>query len=194
MNLSILAHLLVTERHRQRAAPAGGFSVPFMSEREVPPETEPLLVTNARGGLVPTRRSREGVARFGFSVCPLEAEPILLGRLYDALWGLSMASNWDNRFNSMSGAIDFMRGSPCKPKNLVISEELVSQFSSEELGGLIGSIDGIRVLSAKLPLGSAILLTTPPMLGVYVRIGDHLGLQLYNVRQTVAVIKVDGMD
>ena len=123
MNLSVLAYLLVTERHRQRAAPAGGFSVPFMSEREVPPETEPLLVTNARGGFVQTRRSHEGVARFGFSACPLESEPILLGRLYDALASLSAASGWMNRFNTMAAAIDFMRASPCKPKNLVISED-----------------------------------------------------------------------
>jgi hypothetical protein len=174
MNLSILAHLLVTERHRQRAAPAGGFSIPFMSEREVPPETEPLLVTNARGGFTQTRRSREGLARFGFSPCPLEGEPILLGRLYNAL--------------------EFMRGTSCKPKNLVVSENLVSQFTTDESGGLVGSVDGIRVLSAKLPLGVALLFTNPSTLGVYVRIGDYLGLQFYNVRQNVAVIKVDGLD
>lgn len=193
MNLSILAHLLVTERHRQRAAPAGGFSVPFMSERKVPQDAEPLLVTNARGGFVPTRRSREGVARFGFSACPLESEPILLGRLYDALQGLSGASGWANRFNTTAAAIEFMRSSPYKPKNLVISENLVSQFTTDESGGLVGNVDGIRVLSANLPLDSAILFTASPALGVYVRIGDYLGLQFYNVRQTVTVIKIDGL-
>jgi hypothetical protein len=90
-------------------------------------------------------------------------------------------------------AIEFMRASPCKPKNLVISENLVSQFITDESGGLVGSVDGIRVLSAKLPMGAALLFTNPPALGVYVRIGDYLGLQIYNVRQSVAVIKVNGM-
>lgn len=194
MNLSILAHLLVTERHRQRAAPAGGFSIPFMSEREVPPETEPLLVTNARGSFTQTRRSRDGLARFGFSPCPLEDEPILLGRLYNALESLSRASNWHNQFNTTAGAIESMRGTSCKPKNLVVSESLVSQFTTDESGGLVGSVDGIRVLSANLPLGGALLFTNPSALGVYVRIGDYLGLQFYNVRQSVAVIKVDGLD
>jgi hypothetical protein len=193
VNLSVLAHLLVTERHRQRAAPAGGFSVPFLSEREVPPEVEPMLVTDARGRFVPTRRSHEGLARFGFSACSLECEPILLGRLYDSMVSLSVEHGWNNQFSTMSDAIDFMRASPFKPKNLVISEDLVSQFTTDESGGLVGSIDGIRVLSAKLPLGAALLFTAPPALGVYVRIGDYLGLQIYNIRQSVAVVKVNGM-
>jgi len=64
----------------------------------------------------------------------------------------------------------------------------------DESGGLVGSVDGIRVLSANLPLGGALLFTNPSALGVYVRIGDYLGLQFYNVRQNVAVIKVDGLD
>jgi len=193
MNLSILAHLLVTERYRQRAAPSGGFSVPFMSEREVPQETEPLLVTNARGSFVPTRRSREGIARFGFSGCPLESESILLGRLYSALGVLSVESGWNNRFTTTNSAIEFMRASSSKPKNLVISDNLVSQFTTSSSEGLVGIVDGIQVLSAKLPLGGALLFTTPPNLGVYVRIGDYLGLQFYNVRQNITVIKVDGM-
>jgi hypothetical protein len=86
-----------------------------------------------------------------------------------------------------------MRSSPYKPKNLVISENLVSQFTTDESGGLVGNVDGIRVLSANLPLDSAILFTASPALGVYVRIGDYLGLQFYNVRQTVTVIKIDGL-
>lgn len=152
-----------------------------------------MLVTNSRGGFTQTRRSLEGVARFGFSACPLKRESILLGRLYEALEATSVASGWNNRFDTTVAAIEFMRASPCKPKNLVISEGLVSQFTTDDSGGLVGSIDGIRVLSAKLPLGAALLFTTPPALGVYVRIGDYLGLQIYNVRQNVAVIKVNGM-
>ncbi len=193
MNLSILSHLLVTERYRQRAAPSGGFSVPFMSEREVPPETEPLLVTNARGGFVQTRRSREGLARFGFSAFPLDSEPLILGRLYEAFESASVTAGWSNRFDSLPAAIASMSASPAKPKNLVISEDLVSRFSTDESGGLVGNFDGIKVLSAKLPMGGALLFTTPPVLGVYVRIGDHLGLQFYNIRQNVAVIRIDGV-
>jgi hypothetical protein len=192
MNLSILAYLLVTERHRQRAASGGGFSVPVMSEREVPPEAEPMLVTTARGGFLQTRRNREGMARFGFSVCPLESESTLLGRLYSALGSLSEGSNWGNRFSSAPAAIEYMQASPFKPKNLVVSEDLVSRFSTET-GELVGNIGDIRVLSAKLPMGGALLFTAPTALGVYVRIGDNLGLQLYNVRQTVVVIKIDGL-
>lgn len=194
MDISLLAHLLVTERHRQRAASGGGWSVPVMSDREVPPEAEPMLVTNARGGFVPTRRNHEGFARFGISACPLESEPVLLGRFYGALASLSSCSKWPNRFSSANEAIGAMQATTYKPKTLVVSESLISQFTTDESGVLVGNIDGIKVLSANLPIGGALLFTNPTLLGVYVRIGDHLGLQFYNVRQTVAVIKVDGLD
>jgi hypothetical protein len=87
-----------------------------------------------------------------------------------------------------------MQATTYKPKTLVVSESLISQFTTDESGVLVGNIDGIKVLSANLPIGGALLFTNPTLLGVYVRIGDHLGLQFYNVRQTVAVIKVDGLD
>jgi len=193
MNFSILSYLLTTERYRQRAASGGGFSVPVMSEREVPPTAQPLLVTNARGGFSPTVRNSEGYARFGFSPVPLGDEPRLFLALLDALWDLSVASNWENRFNTVSDALSHMRASSFQPKSLVISEDLVASFS-KDLGGVsVGELEGVRVLSAKLPLGSALLVTDPASFGVYTRVGDHLGLQLFNVRQTASVIRTDGL-
>jgi hypothetical protein len=189
VTLSIFSHLLQAERYRQRAASEGGFSIPVMSERVVPPESEPLLVTTSRGGFVLTRRSHEGLARYGFFPCPLEEEPLLLGRFYEALWAFSEAQGWHNRFGSVGEALEVMRASSYPPKVLTLPESLVARMGAQ--GTTVGELEGVHVLSSALPEGTALLTAHPVSVGVYTRVGDHLGLQFTSVSQAVAVVRTD---
>lgn len=188
MSFSIFSYLLVAERLRPRADPGAGFSVPALSERGVVDGLDPILVTNARNGFVVTRKNREGMARFGFSLCTLEEEPALLAGLVQQVVSLSVQGGWSNRFNSVGEAIDSMRDSRFKPKNLILPRGVLSRFTDED-GVQHGKIEGLQLLSTDLPDRCAILVADAPALGVYTRVGDYLGLQLYNVDKTLSVIE-----
>lgn len=187
MSFSIFSHLLVTERLRQRGASGAGFSVPAMSERGVPEGLDPVLVTNARCHFVVTRRNLEGLARFGFSKCDLEGEPILLSTLIADMCGLIVERGWSNLSDSVEGAIQLMGSSGVKPKNLVLPRGMLSRFTGSD-GVTQGRVDGVQLLSSDLPPGFALLTADAPALGVYVRVGDYVGIQLYNVDKTMVVI------
>src|SRR5512141_2103696 len=118
MSFSIFSYLLVAERLRPRADSGAGFSIPALSERGVTDGLDPILVTNARRGFVVTRKNREGMARFGFSPCTLEEEPALLESMIHQIVRLSVEGGWANRFGSVGEAIDSMKASRFKPKNL----------------------------------------------------------------------------
>jgi hypothetical protein len=188
MSFSIFSYLLVAERLRPRADSGAGFSVPALSERGVVDGLDPILVTNARRGFVVTRKNREGMARFGFSPCTLEEEPALLVDLVYRVASLSVEHGWVNRFKSVGEAIDSMSVSRFKPKNLVLPRGMVSRFTDDE-GVQHGKVEGLQLLSTDLPDKCAILTADSPALGVYTRVGDYIGLQLYNVDKTLAVIE-----
>jgi hypothetical protein len=188
MSLSILSYLFATERIRSRGSTGAGFSIPAMSEREVPDGLDPILVTNAHGRFVFTKKNREGMARFGIFPCSLEEEPVLLSALACYIQGVSIERAWSNHFESVGAAVEFMRGSRFKPKSLVLPRGVVSRFTDSE-GVALGSIEGIKLLSTDIPNKFAILTTDAPSLGVYIRVGDYVGLQLYNVDKTLAVIE-----
>jgi hypothetical protein len=193
MTLSLLSHVLLTERHRQRAASGGGFSVPAMMEREGPASADPVLVSTTRGTFVQTRRTTEGFYRFAFFRCPLEDEGEVLVRIHDTVWNLSAASRWGNRFRTPREAILRMRSSQLQPKAVILSRTLAESFAGQEVPeGKVTLVDGLHVIVAPLPQDSAIVTAAPTVLGVYTRVGDHIGLQLYNVQQTLMVIKNDG--
>jgi hypothetical protein len=204
MALSVLERLLVTERYRPRAAAGSGFSVPILLEREVGPEHEPLLVTNSRGLFVPTRRAAEGFARYAFFPCPLDEEDQLLVRLHAALWSEGEAAGWTNRAPTLDRGMAVFRGlASAQPSAVVVSQDaaaLEGELSAEELDklrklrGHVAEIHGVRIYLAPLPAGCAIVAAAPKALGVYTRVGDHLGLQLLNVRRTLVVVKPDGVD
>lgn len=188
MNFSIFTHLLATERVRPRSSSGAGYSIPAMSERGVADGLDPILVTNARRGFVVTKKNREGMARFGFSPCTLEEEPLVLTSLVQHVLSMSIARGWSNRFDSVGGAVDFMQASRFKPKNLILPRGVISRFTDSE-GVQLGKVNGLQLLSSDLPDKTAILMTDAPALGVYVRVGDFIGLQLYNVDQTMVVIE-----
>jgi hypothetical protein len=188
MSFSILSYLFATERVRPRGATGAGFAVPAMSERGVPDGLDPILVTNARGEFVVTKKNREGMARFGICPCSLEAEPVLFSALVQHLQRMSIERAWSNHFESVGAAVRFMSGSRFKPKSLVLPRGVISRFTDSD-GVNHGSVEGIQLLSTDLPNKLAILTTDAPALGVYVRVGDYVGLQLYNVDRTLAVIE-----
>lgn len=188
MSFSIFSYLLVAERLRPRADSGAGFSVPALSERGVGDGLDPILVTNARREFRVTRKNREGMARFGFSLCTLEQEPSLLVDLIRQVVTLSTQGGWANRFESVGGAIESMRASRFKPKNLVLPSGVIGRFTNED-GVHHGKVEGIQLLSTDLPNKFAILVADAPALGVYTRVGDYIGLQLYNVDKTLAVIE-----
>jgi hypothetical protein len=188
MNFSIFSYLLVAERLRPRADSGAGFSIPALSERGVEDGLDPILVTNARKGFVVTRKNREGMARFGFSLCTLEEEPELLVTLVQQIVKMSIQGGWSNRFSSVGEAIDAMKASRFKPKNLVLPRGVISRFTDAD-GVQHGKVEGLQLLSTDLPEKCAILVADAPALGVYTRVGDYIGLQLYNVDKTFAVIE-----
>lgn len=188
MSFSIFSYLLVAERLRPRATSGAGFSIPAMSERGVVDGLDPILVTNARGSFATTHKNREGMARFGFSPCTLEGEPELLTVLMRQVLNLAIERGWGNHFSSVGEAVDFMNNSRFKPKNLVLPRGVVSRFTDAD-GVQHGKVEGLQLLSTDLPNKCAILTTDAPALGVYVRVGDYVGLQLYNIDKTLAVIE-----
>lgn len=185
----MLSALLVPERYRQRAATGSGFSVPVMSEREVPPTAQPIFVTTTRGGFTTTFRNREGYARFGFSLVPIDQESLFLWKMFESLWAFSEQCNWGNRFSSLRDA----RESLVQPKSLVVSEDIISNFDRSSVGGKVGEYESLSVFSAKFPPGIALLATDPVSFGVYMRVGDYLGLQLFRINQTVSLVRSNGL-
>lgn len=188
MSFSVFTYLLVTERVRPRGSSGAGFEIPAMSERGVADGLDPILVTNARRGFVVTRKNREGMARFGFSPCILEEEPLVLSALANQVRELAKTHGWSNTFDSVGAAIDFMSGSKFKPKNLILPRGVIHRFTNSD-GTQVGRVGGLQLLSSDLPSKMAILTTDAPALGVYVRVGDYIGLQLYNVDKTLVVIE-----
>lgn len=202
MPLSALERLLVTERHRQRAAAEGGFSVPVMLERQVQAGDEPIFVSNTKGVFVQTRRSKEGAARYGFFYCPLGQEKAVLVRLHQAIWDISTTLNWPNRARSVQEGLAKFEGFRVEVRALVIPFEVVKETCGEDFTpetaeqamayrGYLAEVGTMRVLVAPLPKGSAILTAAPALVGVYTRVGDYLGLQLCNVRQNIVVVRND---
>lgn len=200
MSFSTLSHLLITERERSRAAPAGGFSRPIGQFREVPTEVSSILASNTRGAFVQAVRNREGAVGYGFFECPLSEEPVVVTRLHQTVWDLAAANGWPNRASSLEEARAILPSA----HTLVIPFGLVEQVCGGTLApevlsevmqaqGYLRVMGELRVMVGQLPDNCMLLAASPPALGVYTRLGDHLGLQLYNVQQTLVVIRTHGV-
>lgn len=192
-----LERLLLTERHRRQANESGlaGFALPMLSERALDAALEPLVVSNARGDLVPTSVSRaRGVARYGFFECAPEDESELLPRFFSALWDLSAAKGWGNRCTSLSEASAKMK---LEARSIVVPYGLVERVSSltraeaDQLMTAQGYISkgDQQILVADLPEGHAMLTAAPALLGFYTRVDIQLGLMLTRVDESVFLVR-----
>ena len=160
----------------------------------------PLLATNMRGAFVPTRRNVEGMAPCGFTHCPPGQEGPLLNELHRALWQLATSEGWSNRCTSVPDAVERLRQLGVEPKSLVISEAFLSDIlgadfdldaakQAMDFQGYVSVVEGMQVLLSGLPLGSAIVAGPPATMGLYTRIGDHLGLLLQRVNRSLVLVR-----
>lgn len=189
----------MTERHRRRSneSTAVGFAVPTLLEVPSDAQSEPLVVTNAVGDLVLTRRSvARSCARYGFFECPSGEEHRLLPRFFSALWILSQNLDWNNRCTSLSEASVRMH---LPFRSLVVPYSLVEQASGERLSredadalmaaqGYIADRNGQQILVADLEDGQALLAAAPALVGIYTRIDDWLGVMLQRVDRSVCLV------
>lgn len=183
MPFSALSHLLSVERHRQRinrSVMAAGFAKPALGEIHIEKADEaPMLATNMRGTFLVTRKSREGVARYGFSTCPVEQEPVLATELARVLWDLSYAYEWGIRCRGVLQAVESFHAQGLNPRTLVVSSILAREVLGQDdlpPEGLVGTVDKMQVMVTDLPEDVAIVALAPAHAGVCVRVGDDIGL------------------
>lgn len=199
MGLSLFARLLTTERFRRRASAHvnEGFAVPQLYEFNLGPEDEPLLVTNARGGFLPTRRSRTGLARCGFSQIPLETEVELYQTLYSSLLQGAASRGWPKVCATVPEGIAAMEQAGGKACSVVVPYDFAQQMCGlgeaqvrERMSkaGVVARVGLTQVLALDIPAGTGLVTEAPSKLGVYVRVDDWLGLLFKSLSSSLVVI------
>lgn len=201
--MKVLANILRPERFRQRVASSTvgtlsghNMTVPALSELKADRDIEPLLVTNMRRTFVLTRCSSTGIARYGFSEVPIDEEDSILSELYVNLLTIGAQKHWDNRCKTALEGVEGMRVRGLEPKFLILSKADIvgSDGESNDLErlamvqGHVADLEGVQVLLADLPKGAAMVTAAPSLLGVYTRVGDHLGVLIQNADSTIRVV------
>jgi len=174
-------------------------TVPALYEIQLDSKAEPLLVTNMRNTFVLTRRSKEGIGRYGFSEVPLDEEGALIAELHRILVKTSRDKGWTNRCRTAAEGIARMRSFGLEPKYVVVSSADVCESKDDKAAydkidlakGHVTEIDGIHVLVAELPKGQALVTTLPNLTGVYTRVGTHVGVMIQRADQSVVVVGDD---
>lgn len=181
MPFSVVSHLLHVERHRQRitrSAMASGFATPALGEIEIGSSDEPrLLASNMRGTFLQTRKSSEGVVRYGFSTCTVADEGVLATELARVLWDLPEGDGI--RCNAVATAVEAFRSQGLEPRTLVVSSQLARTVLGQDAmppEGLAGVVDKMQVLVTGFPETVALVALAPRLAGFCVRVGDSLGM------------------
>jgi hypothetical protein len=202
MKLSVLERLLVAERPRRRAS----FSEPIVDERSAELFEQPWVVTNTKGDFVRTHRTprsdgASGFTRQGYVECPLEDEDSLLARFFESMALLCDTWGWENRCETLAEAEPLLVRLGFEPRNLVVPFSLLAEICGRELSeeeadrltlakGCVAEVDGVRVISARsaLPDGTAILSTTPSLVGSYTRVADHLAITVHRADRAMILV------
>jgi len=143
------------------------------------------------------------LARYGFFPCPIEEEGQVLAALFEDAWSCSEKAQWGNRCATIASAIQQLRSRSLEPQVLVVPSDLLQVACGEEreldvakeaMGarGYVTVVEGVQVLLADIPKGSAMVMTGPPFMGYYSRVGDYLGLMLIHVPQSLMLVR-DGL-
>lgn len=175
--LTLLSHLFVTERYRRRAANVG-HSMPLASEVDINDRSiEPLMITSTRGTFLESRVARGGYVRFGFSECGLDQEAGLIQEFHRVLISCAKMNGWSCVSNTVNGALSLMRGNGVRPGHIAAGPWLSDL-----------EFDGVKVLDAGFPQGSALLVAEPSSAGLHTRVGDYVGVLAYKVNLTFVAI------
>lgn len=187
--LSILSQLLVPDRHRPKSAKVG-LAVPMMVELPGVSTAKQALVTNTRGDFVQTRRTADGTLRLGLFDCSLEDEPKVLAKLFRTLQREAKLEGWKTCHPDLVSALSKMREVGTTPKSVILASDLAKAVTSHELKeGETLTLSGLNVITTNgLVDGQAMVAANPTALGVYVRIGDQLGIQLYDVQHNLYLV------
>jgi hypothetical protein len=182
----LFEHLLRAERFMPPKGRRGDFEVPLLGEVQLGSMQEPLLATNARGGFVPTRMSRTGSARYGFSVCPVEEESSFIPSLFVALARMPAVT----RCSDVRMAVAHLRGFGSEARVIVVSSMDAADILGRDVSGegFVGDSNGMMVVVANLPRGSAMVAVGPEHLGSYTRVGSYLGMLFHRVDRNVVVV------
>jgi hypothetical protein len=183
MPFSVFSHLFLVERARQRikrSATAAGFATPALGEIDInATDTDPLLATNMRGTFLLTRKTPNGIARYGFSPCFIEEEGVLATELAIRLWDGSETCGWDIRCKSVPEAVESFGQASLEPRTLVVSAALARGILGQEAPvpeGLAGTVNRMQVLVTSLPETVALVALAPVSAGLCVRMGDSIGI------------------
>ena len=189
-HFTALERMLQTERIRQRAARLGGFATPALNEVSLEDTYAPLLATNMKGTFLPTRPSKDGLARYGFSYVPVGTDDSLLRELHHVL----KAQGWDNRCTSIQEALHRMHD--YEPKTIVVGPTTLAEvlpglsvedaWKAQQANSEVGRQEDLTILMADIP--GAFVAAAPALVGAYTRIGDHLGVLLKKVSSTLMVV------
>lgn len=161
----------------------GDFALPGMQEISEAGEVRNVFVTTTRGEWVPTRKSREGILRYGFCECPVGAEDLLLAKLCRTLDGVAA------RVSSVKEAAAHLERGGLQATSLVLPEALVERVCGEN--AVQGKVEGLNILVAAIPDGLALVTAHPAFVGSATRIGDHFGVMILNADRTLVL--VDGL-
>lgn len=183
--MTVFQYLLRGEKYLPPKGQRGDFSSPVMGEIFLGPTCGPLLVTNTRGDFVLSRPGSTGVARYGFSPCPVDSEDVLFGRFFCRL-----GQHTGTRCKGLALAQARFEARGVSAQTLVVSvPDAVRMLGpSAPTEGVVGQVQGLRVVVAGIPDGQALLAGPVHHGGHYTRVGDHLGLLFRNVDQNLVLI------
>jgi hypothetical protein len=172
MPFSVFAHLLHVG--------AAGFATPALGEILLNKVEEPaLLATNMRGKFLLTRKTTDGVARFGFSPCSADDEPVLLTELATALWELSTVHEWGIRCRGVPEAVESFQAVGLEARTVVVSAQMAQSVLGQDAlppEGLAGNVGKMTVVVTALPENYALVALAPENAGACVRTGDNIGM------------------
>lgn len=194
MSYGALERFLAPTRHRSRAAVGVGSAVPLMVEIPVERSCTHFLVTDTRGRIIPTRATKDGMVRVGMSTAPIGEETSILEQVVQDL---------PTRFSTWEKAVNYLATQGHQARSIVMSEaDYASAFeegvlpvsldeakSSMSMRGYVSVTNDVQLLLASLPKGAGLVAELPAMAGVYLRVGDFLGVLV----QTNGVVAVDVM-
>lgn len=202
MKISILERLLVSERFRPMVSTkTGAILPPIVTKRPTTKDEAPHVVSRAKAGFTLTRPDSTGEVMQGFSMCPLESEDLVVRSLYDTLWEMGKLYGWNNRYASLEAALTRADSAAFPPKAAVVPfstlQEIVGNELSEEdaeritlAKGCVTEVSGVKILSARgaLSPGTAIIATTPQLVGTYMRASEHLSIMITRADRSLALV------